>query len=358
MTDPVSTRNPAAVRLPAGVGAALLAAALFGAGTPLAKTLMADVGPWMLAALLYLGSGLGLALLRFLRRAPPARLEAGEWPWLMGAIVAGGVVGPVLLMFGLSGMPASGASLLLNAEGVFTALLAWFAFKENFDRRIAIGMLAIVAGAVVLSWPGEAQFGAVWPSLMVLGACLAWGVDNNLTRKVSLADATWVAMVKGLAAGSVNLAIALTLGASLPAYGTLAIAAVLGFFAYGISLTLFVVALRHLGTARTGAYFSVAPFFGAVLAVLFLGEAVTPTLVAAGALMALGVWLHLSERHEHPHLHETLEHEHEHEHDEHHDHHGPHETPRMRHTHRHRHEPIRHSHAHFPDEHHRHAHGR
>ena len=355
-SDPV--RKPPAAKLPAGVGAALLAAALFGAGTPLAKALMAGVEPWTLAGLLYLGSGIGLALLRLVRRAPPAYLETGEWPWLAGAVLAGGVVGPVLLMFGLSAMPASGASLLLNAEGVFTALLAWFAFKENFDRRIAIAMMTIVAGAVVLSWPGQARFGAVWPSLMVLGACLAWGVDNNLTRKVSLADATWVAMVKGLAAGSVNLAIALTLGASLPAYGTLAIAAVLGFFAYGISLTLFVVALRHLGTARTGAYFSVAPFFGAVLAVLFLGEAVTPTLVAAGALMALGVWLHLSERHEHPHLHETLEHEHEHEHEEHHDHHGPHETPRMRHTHRHRHEPIRHSHAHFPDEHHRHAHGR
>lgn len=195
-----------AIRLPSGVGSALLAAVLFGAGTPLAKVLLAGVGPWMLAALLYLGSGLGLAVLRRARPTPSARLERSEWPWLVGAVGAGGVAGPVLLMFGLSGMPAAGASLLLNAEGVFTALLAWFAFKENFDRRIALGMLAIVAGAVVLSWPGEARFGAAWPSLAILGACLAWGVDNNLTRKVSLADATWVAMVKGLAAGSVNLA--------------------------------------------------------------------------------------------------------------------------------------------------------
>lgn len=342
--------------LPAGVGAALLAAMLFGAGTPLAKALLTGVGPWMLAGLLDLGSGLGLAMLRVLRRAPSARLDHGEWPWLAGAVLAGGVVGPVLLMFGLSAMPASGASLLLNAEGVFTALLAWFAFKENFDRRIAVGMLAIVAGAVVLSWPGEAQFGALWPALAVLGACLAWGVDNNLTRKVSLADASWVAMVKGLAAGTVNLTIAFALGAQLPAWPTLAGSAVLGFMSYGISLTLFVVALRHLGTARTGAYFSVAPFFGAALAVLLLGEPVTPGLTVAGALMALGVWLHLSERHGHPHAHEAMEHEHEHEHDAHHDHHSVGEAVPVRHVHRHRHESKTHTHEHFPDVHHQHLH--
>jgi drug/metabolite transporter (DMT)-like permease len=342
--------------LPAGVGAALFAAALFGAGTPLAKSLMAGVGPWMLAGLLYLGSGLGLAVLRAVRRAHAARLERGEWPWLFGAVLAGGVVGPVLLMFGLAGMPASGASLLLNAEGVFTALLAWFVFKENFDRRIALGMLAIVAGALVLSWPGDAQFGNLWPALAVLGACLSWGIDNNLTRKVSLADASWVAMVKGLAAGSVNLVIALALGASLPPAGMLAGSAVLGFFAYGISLMLFVVALRHLGTARTGAYFSVAPFFGALLAVVLLGEPVTPGLLLAGTLMAIGVWLHLSEQHAHSHRHEATEHEHEHEHDMHHDHHAAGEDLPIRHTHRHRHAPLTHAHEHFPDEHHRHSH--
>lgn len=343
-------------RLPAGVGAALLAAALFGAGTPLAKSLMANVSPWMLAGLLYLGSGIGLALLRRVRHAPSVQLPFCEWPWLAGAVLAGGLAGPVLLMFGLSGMPASGASLLLNAEGVFTALLAWFVFKENFDRRIALGMLAIVAGAVVLSWPGNAEFGTAWPALAVLGACLAWAIDNNLTRKVSLSDATWVAMVKGLAAGTVNLAIALALGAELPELSTLAGVAVLGFFSYGISLTLFVVALRHLGTSRTGAYFSVAPFFGAVLAVILLNEMTTPALLIACALMALGVWLHLSERHAHLHVHEEIENEHEHEHDEHHLHHAPGEVPPGPHTHRHRHLPMSHSHEHFPDEHHRHSH--
>ena len=280
-----------------------------------------------------------------------------ERVWLAGAVLAGGVAGPVLLMFGLSRMPASGASLLLNAEGVFTALLAWFAFRENFDRRIALGMFAIVAGAVVLSWPGEARFSAIWPALAVLGACLAWAIDNNLTRKVALNDATGIAAVKGLVAGAVNLVLALAGGsASWPKAPAIAGALLLGFFAYGVSLALFVVALRHLGTARTGAYFSVAPFFGALLAVAWLGEPLSAPLLIAGALMAGGVWLHLSERHVHDHAHDPMEHEHEHEHDLHHAHEHVEAGGSARHTHRHRHEATSHAHAHFPDEHHRHSH--
>ncbi len=339
-----------------GVAAALLAAALFGAGTPLAKRLLADVSPWMLAGLLYLGSGLGLTLLRLARRAPRLRLPVRERLWLAGAVLAGGVVAPVLLMFGLTRMPASGASLLLNAEGVFTALLAWFAFRENFDRRIAIGMFAIVAGAAVLSWPGEARFGDAWPALAVLGACLAWALDNNLTRKVALNDASAIAAVKGLAAGTVNLLLALALGDRLPVAPALAGALGLGFAAYGVSLALFVVGLRHLGTARTGAYFSVAPFFGALLAVAWLGEPLSAPLLAAAALMALGVWLHLSEQHEHEHAHLALEHEHEHEHDAHHAHPHADASVPARHSHRHRHPALSHSHAHFPDAHHQHRH--
>lgn len=340
-----------------GVPAALLAAALFGAGTPLAKLLLAGIDPWVLAGLLYLGSGLGLTLWRAVRGLPRMRLGASDARWLAGAIVAGGVVAPVLLMFGLAGMPASGASLLLNAEGVFTALLAWFAFRENFDRRIALGMLAIVAGAVVLSWPGEAHFGAAWPALAVLGACLAWGLDNNLTRKVANNDATGIAAAKGLAAGTVNLALGLAAGAALPGAAAAGSALALGFASYGVSLALFVVGLRHLGTARTGAYFSIAPFFGALLALVVLGEPVTTGLLAAAALMAWGVWLHLSEQHAHPHTHEAVEHEHEHEHDLHHAHaHGEGSPVVRRHSHRHRHEALTHTHAHYPDETHRHSH--
>ena len=348
--------NPLSALSRPGVLAALMAAVLFGAGTPLAKSLLDTVSPWLLAGLLYLGSGLGLTLYRAVSGAPRVRLPPGDWIWFAGAILAGGVVGPVLLMIGLTNMPASGASLLLNSEGVFTALLAWFAFKENVDRRIALGMAAIVAGAAVLSWPDDARFAGVWPALAVLGACLAWGIDNNLTRKVSLTDATWIASMKGLVAGSVNLALALVLGATLPPWPNIAGAMLLGLFAYGVSLSLFVVGLRHLGTARTGAYFSAAPFLGAALAVA-MGEPVTPALLVAGALMALGLWLHLTEHHEHEHLHPVLAHEHEHMHDEHHQH--DHETavePGAKHRHFHRHEPLAHTHAHFPDAHHRHGH--
>lgn len=341
-----------------GVIAALAAALLFGAATPLAKGLLGRIDPWLLAALLYLGSSLGMTLLRAVRRSAPVKLPRRDWPWLASAVLSGGIVAPVLLMFGLSGMPASGASLLLNAEGMFTALLAWFAFRENFDRRIALGMLAILAGALILSWPREIELAGLWPALAILGACFAWGLDNNLTRKVALNDATWIAAVKGLSAGSVNLALAIFLGAALPSSMLMGTALLLGFLSYGLSLALFVIALRHLGTARTGAYFSVAPFFGAVLA-LAMGEPITLTLLIAGTLMGLGVWLHLSERHEHAHTHLPLEHEHEHEHvhDEHHQHaHEQWQTADVPHRHRHRHEAITHSHPHFPDAHHGHRH--
>lgn len=341
-----------------GVLAALGAALLFGAAAPIAKRLLLTIDPWLLAGLLYLGSGLGLALYRGVVRAARVHLSRTQTMWFAGAIVAGGVVGPVLLMFGLMGMLASNASLLLTAESAFTALLAWFVFRENFDRRIALGMASIVAGALFLAWPDKPHFAGVWPALAVLGACLAWGIDNNLMRKVSLTDATWIASIKGLTAGTVNLTLAIAMGAKLPSLPDAAAAMLLGLFSYGISLALFAVALRHLGTARTGAYFSIAPFLGAVLALL-LGDAATLRLLAAAALMAFGVWLHLTERHVHEHVHDALEHDHEHVHDG--DSHHQHEhdspiAPGTRHAHRHRHEPITHSHHHFPDEHHRHGH--
>lgn len=348
-------KYPTVFRQP-GVLAALTAALLFGTGTPMAKLLLQDVSPWMMAGLLYAGAGIGLWLYRRLVGSPAVRLPRREALWLAGAVFAGGVCGPVLLMFGLTGMSASGASLLLNAESAFTALLAWFIFKENFDRRIALGMTAVLAGAAVLSWPGDMRFSGLWPALTVLGACLAWGIDNNLTRKVSLADATWIATVKGLAAGLVNLCLALLLGAHLPSSLHLVGTMLLGLLAYGVSLVLFVVSLRHLGAARTGAYFSVAPFFGAMLA-LFFGDPMTLSLLLAGILMAVGIWLHLSEHHSHDHTHEPLEHDHEHKHDEHHQHsHDGPVTTDSSHTHWHRHAPIKHMHVHFPDSHHRHGH--
>jgi drug/metabolite transporter (DMT)-like permease len=341
-----------------GIPAALIAALLFGAAAPLAKWLLGRFDPWMLAGVLYLGSGLGLAIVRAVRRAPGAAVPRSDWPWLAGAIVCGGAVGPALLLWGLSHTSASSASLLLNAEGVLTALIAWFVFHENFDRRIALGMALILAGAVVLSWPGNASVDASLPSLAIAGACLAWAIDNNLTRKAALADATKIAMLKGLVAGAVNVALALFAGARMPGASAIGAAALLGFVSYGVSLVLFVRALRDLGTARTGAYFSTAPFAGALLSVALLGEPVTWPLALAATLMAWGVWLHLTEHHVHPHVHRPMDHEHEHEHDEHHRHvHEPPLPPGTRHTHTHHHDALTHAHEHFPDSHHRHDHG-
>ncbi len=349
--------------LSSGAGPALLSALLFGASTPLAKLLLRDIDPWMLAGLLYLGSGVGLiavrAVVRVLGSGPrrEAAIRGGGWMWLALAILSGGIIGPVLLMVGLSHTAATSASLLLNLEGVFTVLLAWFVFRENFDRRIALGMAAIVAGGFVLTWGGPLIVSAMLGPVMIAGACLAWAVDNNLTRKVSQTDPVQIALLKGCVAGVVNVGIAFWLGSALPRFGVLGAAAVVGFAGYGVSLVLFVVALRHIGTARTGAYFSLAPFFGGVIAVLVLGEPVTGRIVAAGSLMALGVWLHLTERHEHEHGHEEMAHEHRHVHDEHHQHtHDGTEPPGEPHSHWHVHAQLRHGHAHFPDIHHRHEH--
>jgi drug/metabolite transporter (DMT)-like permease len=342
----------------------MIAAALFGASTPLAKLLLGGgVDPWLLAGLLYLGSGLGLAGAQLGRRtlAPPteAPLRRRDLPWLALVVLTGGVVGPVLLMVGLSATPASAAALLLNLEGLATMAIAWLAFRENVDRRVLLGALAILAGAVLVSWQGGSSGGIGWGALAIAGACLAWGIDNNLTRKLSAADPVQIAMAKGLVAGMANLGLALLFADAPPPTGGEAIGAgILGFFGYGVSLVLFVLALRHLGAARTSAYFSTAPFIGAALAVAIFGDPLSPQLVFAAALMALGIYLHLAEMHHHEHAHEALEHEHRHVHDEHHRHaHAAADPPGEPHTHPHRHVPLVHKHPHYPDLHHRHGHG-
>lgn len=337
----------------------MLAAALFGASTPLAKLLVNEVPPPLLGGLLYLGSGVGLGIARLIRDRgwSSSGLCTGDWRWLLSAIVFGGVLGPVLLMIGLQSTSASTASLLLNLEAVLTALLAWMAFREHTHRRVIIGMLAIVVGGVLLSLPDASAVNHEWQgSLAIALACLCWAIDNNLTRKVSSSDAMFIASVKGLVAGSVNCAFALALGLHWPAAPTALAAMGIGLLGYGASLVLFVLALRGLGTARTGAYFSTAPFIGAALALL-MGDAASTHFWPAGALMALGVWLHLTETHDHEHTHELLEHTHRHTHDEHHQH--DHEIDwdgTEPHTHAHRHEPVTHKHPHYPDIHHRHSH--
>jgi drug/metabolite transporter (DMT)-like permease len=342
----------------AAIAYALVSAALFGASTPLAKLLVGEMSPLVLAGLLYLGSGIGLLSWFVLRgRRARAAVARTDLPWLGGAIAAGGIAGPALLMYGLARTDAASASLLLNLEAVFTACLAWIVFRENVDRRVLLGMAAIVAGGVVLSWSEAPRAAGFAGPALIAAACLAWAIDNNLTRRVSGGDAITIAGLKGLIAGSVNLCLGLLQAATLPAAGLVALAGALGLVGYGISLVLFVIALRHLGTARTGAYFSVAPFFGAAIALALLGETASPAFWVAAALMAAGVWLHITERHEHEHIHDPLEHTHEHVHDVHHRHeHSFAWNGREPHSHEHTHGGLRHSHPHYPDLHHRHGH--
>lgn len=339
---------------------ALAAAALFGASTPMAKALVGEIPPLLLAGILYLGSGIGLIAARLARDRAwrSSGMAPSEWPFYAGAIAFGGVLGPALLMFGLTRTSASAASLLLNLESVLSAVLAWVVFREHADRRLVLGMLAIVAGGVVLSWDGalSAEEGWLGPAAIAL-ACLCWAIDNNFTRKVSASDSLYIAGVKGGVAGVINVSIAVAFGATLPPAPQLAAALAVGLVGYGVSLVLFVHGLRGLGAARTGAYFSIAPFIGAAVAVILFGEETSTGFWIASLLMGIGVWLHLTERHEHAHAHEPLEHGHPHVHDDHHQHQHPAGWDGTEpHDHRHGHARLAHTHAHYPDIHHHHPH--
>ena len=340
---------------------------LFGASTPMAKLLLGSIDPQMTAGLLYLGAGVGLGGLRLARgasgQAPAeAPLRRKDLPWLGLVILAGGLAGPLLLMLGLARTDASTASLLLNLEGLATMAIAWIVFRENVDRRLLAGAVAILAGAALLSYGGEGGgrarlgLGSVW----IAGACLCWGIDNNLTRRLSAADPVQAGDAQGASRRRRQR------GAGAAARGAATGSPPAGDGCpgrlprlRGSALVLYVLALRHLGAARTGAYFSLAPFVGAMLALVLLRDPISAILLAAGALMAIGLWLHLSEHHEHDHLHDEMEHEHSHRHDEHHRHaHPPGVQPGEPHTHPHRHARLWHRHAHYPDLHHRHGHHR
>ena len=341
-----------------GAGRALLSAALFGLATPAAKGLLAGVPAQLLGGLFYLGSGAGLGAVwlatrarRAEREAPLARRDLG---WLLGATAFGGVLAPPLQLLGLARCSSSTASLLLNLEGIFTALIAWVVLREHMHRRTAVGSALITLGALALSASGPPGRDAVLGPLLVASACLCWAIDNNLTQKVAAGDPLQVAALKGLVAGAVNVALA---GASWPSPARTAAALAIGFAGYGLSLVLFVQALRELGVARTSAYFSLAPFAGALAGVLIWRDAVTPALAVAAALMGAGVWLHATEDHAHEHTHEPVEHTHAHVHDEHHAHaHEPGAPAGEPHSHPHRHAPLTHAHPHYPDIHHRHDH--
>jgi drug/metabolite transporter (DMT)-like permease len=336
---------------------ALASAALFGVSTPALKPLTGALPPVLLAGLLYLGCALGLGLARKIRHraAAEAALRRQDLPALAGAILAGGVVAPVLLVWGLSGLAASAASLLLAAEGVLTMLVAARLFREPVAMRIWLAAILVLAAGGLLAWSPQLSVPVSLHAVAVLAACLLWGLDNNLTSRISLADPYSIAMWKGLVAGGVNTAMGLALARVHPEPSWLGALAV-GAIGYGASLVLYVLALRHLGAARTAAHFGTAPFFGAALSIALLGEPVTPALVAAFALTALGTWLVVTEHHHHEHVHEVTEHEHRHVHDAHHEHEHDGSEGLEPHSHPPRHAPMRHRHAHFPDSHHRHRH--
>lgn len=345
---------------------ALLAAILFSASAPFAKLLLSEVAPIPLAALLYLGSGIGAWTLLLLQRAfnpnqpkgAEERISRRELPWLLGAMFAGGVMAPILQMWGLNQTPASTASLLLNFESVATTLIAVYAFKEAVDRRILWAVALITLAGILLSWTGGA-WGVSVGALGVIGACFLWGVDNNLTRHISAHNPLVIVGFKGLGAGAFSLLLTFLVGDSLPALKTIGLAMLLGAMSYGLSIQLFILALRGLGAARTSTLFGIAPFISAFLSLAILHEAPQNLFWAATPIMLLGAWLMLTENHEHEHIHAAVEHVHTHMHpDEHHTHgHPANMLPaKSKHSHPHIHERLAHKHPHTPDLDHRHAH--
>ncbi len=345
----------------------IVSAVAFGLSTPLSKLLLRDIPPVSMAGLLYLGAFAGLALYSAARliigrgkladagpRFDPLRLK--DLPWLAGAVISGGVVGPICLMEGLRRTSGTSASLLLNLEGLATALLAVLLFREPAGRRTWLAMAAMTAAATLTSWdPSGGKMEALGP-LLILAAMIGWGLDNNLTRNISDKDPVLIAMIKGLAAGAFALGLAAAAGEGMR-FGLPTVSAlVVGAVCYGFSLVLFIGSLRRLGAFRTGAFFGLAPFIGVAVALPLLGEPVRWTLGPAALLMAFGAFLIAGEKHAHSHSHRSLTHTHPHVHgDLHHDHAHP-EVPEEPHSHEHSHPEREHAHGHWPDAHHRHGH--
>jgi drug/metabolite transporter (DMT)-like permease len=327
----------------------------------MAKLLLRDITPIALAGLLYLGAFLGLFIysLFFSPRnaavAEAERLRKKDLPWLAGAVLAGGVVAPISLMLGLNLISGFSVSLLLNLEGIATAVIAVLVFRENSGPRLWLALICMTAAGVLLSWsPEQGTFNITGPVLILL-AVVGWGVDNNLTRQISNRNPIQITYIKGLAGGAISLSVALILGIGIPFDITLLFALLLGSLSYGLSLVFFIKALRGLGSSRTGAFFSLGPFIGAVVSIAVLREAIGWVMFPAFLLIASGVWLIVGEKHVHAHAHPSMTHTHRHRHD---DLHHLHQHPQScrEHSHEHCHPQLNHSHVHWPDTLHRHTH--
>lgn len=347
------------------IAQALIAALLFGASAPVAKILLGETSPVPLAAFLYLGSGAGLliyqSLLKFRNKqaAKEAPLVRGDFPWLLGAILFGGVAAPILLMTSLKTTPASTASLLLNFESIATTVIAVLFFKEGIGKRVFNAILCVTLSSILLSWDFTNHWGISLGALGILCACFCWGIDNNFTRNISAKNPITIVIMKGLVAGSFSLILAIALGDALPGVAAAGKIMLLGCFSYGVSIVLFVLAMRSLGSARTSALFGTSPFIGAALSFLLLGDVPGNMFLISLPIMLLGTILLLKEDHVHRHIHESIVHEHRHCHgDFHHEHHhATGEVPLSGyHSHLHEHRMEIHEHAHTPDIHHRHIH--
>jgi drug/metabolite transporter (DMT)-like permease len=334
---------------------ALLAALFFGASAPIAKLLLGDVPPVLMAAFLYLGSGIGISLVKLYQRFSKNQKEAGiklpDIGWLAGAIVSGGILAPILLMVSLKNTPASTASLLLNFEGVGTTLLALFFFHESISRRALAAIVVITLASILLSTNFGSNWGMSLGAFGVLGACILWGLDNNLTRNISAKDPLTIVAWKGLVAGSFSLCLGLFLGQRPPALATILSILLLGFVSYGLSTMLFIYSMRGLGAARTSALYGTAPLAGVLLSILIFKDPITFLFGIAALLMVAGALLLANEEHAHFHIHMPVVHEHIHRHD---DEYHAHGDDKETHSHEHEHPRTEHEHGHMPDIHHRH----
>lgn len=340
--------------------AALLAALFFGCIAPGSKFLSPNLPPQSMAGLLYFFAGVGLfAVLVKQNLNSFSKVQRKDYKWFLLATLFGGILGPAFLTYGISRISGSTASLLLNLEAVLTSLIAWFVFKEHFEKKIVYGMVLIVLGCLTLSLNSGVSAGTdtlLGFSLISL-ACLSWGIDNNVTRSISHLDPVLIASFKGLIAGSANLFLGYLIGERLSWNIQILQVGILGFLGIGISLVAFIISLGSIGTARTGAIFSTAPFIGSLLSIIFLKESLSVPFAIALMLMSGGIWFHLSEDHQHEHTHTDLIHGHEHIHDEHHQHEHSEDDPvGAPHNHRHTHRTLTHIHSHFPDIHHQHEH--
>lgn len=336
-----------------GVARCLAAAVLFGASAPAASVLAGDMPTLVLAGLLYLGAALAVLPAVARHRPSTAALRAGGRPLAL-AVLFGGAIGPVLLVAGLERISAASASLLLNFELVATIALAALVFREHLGRRLLAAVALLALAGVLLVWePGAAiDLGG----LLVIGACIAWGIDNSVTARIDQLRPEQITFAKGAVAGTANLLLGIAVAAAWQVEARqIAAALLIGALGYGLSITLWVKGARDLGAARGQVIFATAPFVGALLSWTLLGESITVLQAVAVPLAAGGVALSLRTSHEHLHRHEVVEHEHEHTHDDHHQHAHPGGTSE-RHTHRHRHESVEHSHPHVPDLHHGHTH--